>query len=185
LPGLQHFFILSESVKQILRFLLLLLVQALVLSHMPPLHRFVTPYLYFVFLLWLPFSISRAALLILAFSMGFALDLFSKTPGLHASACLLVGYVRPFLINLLVPGDTKELTLGSPNIRSMGFASYAIFLVILTLLHHGWLVLVEWMYFGSLWYYLGKVSASLLVSLALILITELLFRPIRRESRRR
>jgi hypothetical protein len=172
---------MSEPIKQILRFILFILVQALVLNNMPPLHRFVTPYLYMLFLIWLPFSVSRPWMLILGFITGFSLDLFTKTPGLHASACVWLAYVRTPLISLLVPSDTKELKTGSPGIRSMGFTSYALFVLILTLFHHGWLVFLEWMSFGNIVYFLGKVFFTTLVSLLLILITELLFRPIRKR----
>lgn len=172
---------MSEPIKQIVRFVLFILVQALVLNHMPPLHRFVTPYLYLLFLIWLPFSASRPWMLFLGFITGFSLDLFTKTPGLHASACVWLAYVRTPLISLLVPSETKELKTGSPSIRSMGITSYALFVLILTLFHHVWLVFLEWMSFGNIVYFLGKVFFTTLVSLLLILITELLFRPIRKR----
>lgn len=175
---------MSEPIKQIIRFIFFVLVQALVLNHMPPVHRFITPYLYYLFILWLPFYSSRFWVLALGFLTGFAVDLFTKTPGLHASSCLVVAYMRPYLINLLVPRETKELTLGSPGIKSMGFASYAVYIVILTLFHHGWLVFLEWMYFGSFVFFLGKVFFSGLLSFLLILITEMLFRPLSKGRRR-
>jgi rod shape-determining protein MreD len=175
---------MSEPIKQIVRFILFILVQALVLSHMPPVHRFITPYLYFLFILWLPFFSSRVWVLIIGFITGFTLDLFTKTPGLHASACLMVAYLRPFLISLLVPKETKELTLGSPSVKSMGGASYSVYVILLTLVHHGWLVLLEWMSFGSFLYFLGKVLFSGLVSLLLILVTEMLFRPLKKGGDR-
>jgi hypothetical protein len=175
---------MSEPIKQIVRFILFILVQALVLSHMPPVHRFITPYLYYLFILWLPFFSSRIWVLIIGFITGFTLDLFTKTPGLHASACLMVAYLRPFLISLLVPKETKELTLGSPSVKSMGGASYSVYVILLTLVHHGWLVLLEWMSFGSFLYFLGKVLFSGLVSLLLILVTEMLFRPLKKGGDR-
>lgn len=175
---------MSEPIRQFFRFILFVLVQALVFSHMPPLHRFVTPYLYFLFLLWLPFYVSRSWLLILGFGLGFSLDLFMHTPGLHASACLVVAYLRPFLIGIMVPKDTKELVLGSPSFASMGGASYFLYITLLTLFHHGWLVMLEWMTFGNFVYFISKVFFSTLVSLVLILITELLFRPLTKTRNR-
>lgn len=175
---------MSEPVKQIIRFILFVLVQALVLNNMPALHRFVTPYLYFLFLIWLPFNVSRPWMLILGFITGFALDLFTKTPGLHASACLWLAYLRTPLLKLLLPGETKELKTGSsPSVRSMGLTTYILFVVMLTLFHHGWLVLLEWMSFGTFLFFLGKVFFTTLASLLLILIAELLFRPIRKRRK--
>lgn len=175
---------MSEPIKQIIRFILFILVQALVLSHMYPVHRFITPYLYYLFILWLPFFTSRVWVLVLGFLLGFTLDLFTKSPGLHASACLMVAYFRPFLINLLVPKETKELTLGSPGVRSMGGASYAVYVVVLTLIHHGWLVLLETMQYPGFGYFFGKIIFSGLVSLLLVLVTEMLFRPMKKSKDR-
>jgi hypothetical protein len=56
----------------------------------------------------------------------------------------------------------------------MGWAPYATYVVVLTLLHHGYLVFLEWMQFGSFLYFMGKVLGTTGVSLLLILVTELL-----------
>ena len=175
---------MSDPIKYIFRFLIFLFVQALVLSNMEPLHRFITPYLYFLFIIWMPFSTGRVGLLFSGFVLGISLDVFTKSPGLHASAALLVAYLRPFLINLMVPKDTRELAVGSPGIQSMGTASYILLITLLTLFHHGWLVFLEWMTFGNFIYFLGKVFFSTLVSLLLILLTELIFRPVKKAIRR-
>ena len=145
------------------------------LNNIDPLHRFITPYLYFLFILWMPFKTSRPSLLIVSFLLGFSLDAFLKTPGLHAAPCVLIAYLRPFIINLLVPKETKELSLGSPSRTTMGFAPYALYVVVLTIVHHIYLVLLEWMQFGNFWYFTGKIFFTTLISLLLITITELLF----------
>ena len=51
---------MSELLKNIFRFVLFIFVQVFILFKMPPLHRFITPYLYYLYILWLPFSMSRA-----------------------------------------------------------------------------------------------------------------------------
>jgi rod shape-determining protein MreD len=150
-------------------------VQVFVLHQVPTLHKFITPYLYFLFVIWLPFSMGRSLLMLTAFVFGLALDYFLTTPGLHAAACVLVAYVRPFLINMLIRQQGDEQNYASPSIVSMGWAPYFTMVFILTLLHHSYLVFLEWMQFGSFFYFLGKVLATTGVSMLLILITELLF----------
>jgi rod shape-determining protein MreD len=169
---------MSEPVKQIFRFILFILVQGVILNHMPPLYQFsqyITPYLYFLFILWMPFRTTRSSLLFAGFFTGLALDFFTKTPGLHAAVCVLIAYIRPFLIELLVPRETKELSLGSPSRTTMGTAPYIVYVVVLTLFHNAYLVFLEWMQFGSFSYFALKVLCTTLVSLLLIFITELLF----------
>ncbi len=166
---------MSDLVKNIIRFVLFIFIQVYVLFQIPPLHRFVVPYIYFLYILWLPFRISRGTLTLVGFLFGISLDFFTNSPGLHAAACVLIAYLRPFLINILIPQEGAEQNYKSPSITSMGLAPYATYILILTLLHNTWLVILEWIQFGSFWYFLGKVLATTGVSLLLILITELLF----------
>ncbi len=166
---------MSSLVKNIVRFILFVLVQVFVLNQIPPLHHLVNPYIYFLFILWLPFKIGRKPLMFLALATGLGLDYFTKTPGLHAAACVLIAYLRPFVINLLITREGTEANYEEPSIKSMGFASYFIYVGILTFLHHAFLFLLEALQFAGLWYFLGKTLLSVAISLLLILITELLF----------
>lgn len=166
---------MTDLVKNIFRFILFLLLQAYVLNNIPPLHQFIVPYLYFLFILWLPFSIPRFSLLLVAFIFGLGMDFFAGTPGLHAAPCLLIAYVRPFLLALLLPQETTELSYVEPSLKSMGWAPYFVYVLILTFLHHAYLVLLEWLQFGNIWYFLGKVTATTAISMLLIFLTEMLF----------
>jgi len=166
---------MSTLVKNIIRFVLFILVQVFVLQQVPPLHKLVTPYVYYLFIIWLPFNTGRSVLMTISFLFGLTLDYFLHTPGLHAAACVLIAYVRPFLINMLIRQEGDEQNYASPSMTSMGWAPYFTLVFILTLFHHGYLVFLEWMEFGTFWYFIGKVFATTGISMLLILITELLF----------
>lgn len=166
---------MSSLLKNIFRFILFILVQVYVLNKVPPLHQFVSPYIYFLFILWLPFNINRAGLMLLAFIFGLTFDYFSGTPGLHTAPCLLMAYLRPFLLNLLIPQQTTQLSFTEPSVKSMGWASYGTYVLILTFLHIALLVFIEWMEFGDFLFFIGKVTATTALSLVLIFITEMLF----------
>jgi hypothetical protein len=166
---------MSLLFKNIVRFIFIMFFQIFVLNKIPPLHQFIVPYFYFVFILWLPFSIKRISLLFISFAVGMVADMFFKTPGLHAAACLLIAYVRPFLINLLLPKEATDWGNEEPTKKTMGSVPYTTYLVILTLLHHFYLILLEWMQFGSFLYFIAKLVATSLVSLLLILIADLFF----------
>jgi len=166
---------MSSLLKNIIRFVLFILVQYYVLFQIRPLHQFVVPYVYFLYVLWLPFSMGRMTLMFVSFVFGLTLDYFTQTPGLHAAACTLLAYVRGFVVNILIPQEGAEQNYKSPSPVSMGWAPYAIYVLVLTLVHHIYLVFLEWLQFGSFLFFLGKVVATTGVSLMLILITELLF----------
>jgi rod shape-determining protein MreD len=166
---------MSDLMKNIIRFILFILVQVLVLNKIPPLHRFITPYVYYLFILWLPFKMPRLSLVIIGFLFGLTLDYFTQNIGFHAAACTLVAYVRPFMINLLMPKETNEFSYAEPSGISMGWLPYSVYVLVLTLLHHIYLVMLEWLQFGDFWYFVGKVIATTAVSFLLVMITELLF----------
>jgi hypothetical protein len=133
------------------------------------------PYLYFIFILWLPFSISRLGLLLAGFAAGLLLDYFTNTPGLHAAACVLIAYVRPFLINILIPKDTSEFNYREPSPRALGLAPYSVYVFVLTLLHNTYLLLLEFLHFGTFIDFLVKILSTTAISLLLIFTVELLF----------
>jgi hypothetical protein len=166
---------LSDLVKNIFRLAIFILVQVFVLNKIPHLHRFIIPLLYFLSILWLPFSITRIGLLLVGFVTGLILDYFTMTPGLHTAACVLIAYVRPFVINLLIPKDTAEFNYREPSPRGMGWAPYTVYVFVLTLLHHTYLVLLEWLDFGTFLDFIIKVGATTGISLLLIFTVELLF----------
>jgi cell shape-determining protein MreD len=166
---------MSKLVKNIIRFILFILVQVFVLNQIPPLHHLINPYIYFLFILWLPFKIGRRTLMVLGLALGLTLDYFTKTPGLHAASCVLIAYFRPFLINVLITHESVETNYEEPSIRSMGFVSYLIYIAVLTLIHHAFLFLLEALQFAGIWYFITKTLLSVAISLFLILIVELLF----------
>lgn len=166
---------MSNLLRNIIRLILFILLQVFVLNEVPPLHQYIMPYIYFLFILWLPFSISRSGLLLVSFITGIFLDFFTKTPGLHAAACVLIGYIRPFLINLLMPQQGVEFNYREPSVSSLGFSQYATYVSLLTLFHHSWLFLIQSFQFGNLLYIILKIIGSTVVSLLLITIIEIIF----------
>ncbi len=173
---------MNPIIKHSIRFVLFILLQVFVLNTIPPLHQFIVPYVYFLYILWLPLGISRVWLLVLAFLFGLTLDYFTGTPGLHAAPCVAIAFLRPFLLKLLLAQETAEAGYMEPGHNSMGWAPYITYAIILTLLHHGYLVLIEWLQFGSFLYFMGKVAGTTAISLLLMLIAELLIA--RREKQR-
>src|ERR1700741_3746148 len=139
---------MSSLLKNIIRFVLFILVQVFILDEVPPLHQFVVPYLYFLYILWLPFNINRFWLLIISFIFG-----------------LTLAYFSPLLLNLLIPKETTEQSYTEPGPKSMGWAPYGLYVGLLSFAHHFYLVLIEWLQFGNFMYFIGKVLSTTAVSL--------------------
>ena len=166
---------MNTLIKNIIRFSLFILVQVFVLDKIH-LHQMVTPYLYFLFIIWLPFRMGRTQQMLVAFVLGFVMDSFRHHPGFHTAACVLIAYIRPFLVNLLIPQEGADNNYEEPSFKSLGGTlPYMIFIGVLTFIHHAWLFLLEAWQFGNIWYFLVKTLLSTAVSLFLIIITEMLF----------
>ena len=166
---------MSDLLRNIIRLAVFIFLQVYLLNKIPHLHRFIVPYVYFLFVLWLPFSISRIGLLFVAFITGLTLDMFTNTPGLHAAACVLIAYLRPFVIGILTPKDTSEFNYREPSPKAMGWTPYLVYVLILTLFHHGYMVFLEWLSFGTFLSFLIKIGSTTAISMILIIIIELLF----------
>jgi hypothetical protein len=113
--------------------------------------------------------------LLTGFAAGLLLDYFTNTPGLHAAACVLIAYARPFVINILLPKDTTEFNYPEPSPRALGWAPYAVYVFVLTLLHNTYLLLLEFLHFGTFLDFIIKILSTTAISLLLIFTTELLF----------
>ena len=158
--------------KHVIRFVVLVLVQVFILNHIS-LGGYVNPYLYILFILWLPFNTERWVLLLSAFLLGFTVDLFSNTLGLNAAACVVMAFARPFVISMVSTGT--EFEPGTrPSIGGQGFRWFFIYSLILIVLHHAVLFYLEIFRFSEFFQTLLRVILSSLVTLGLVILSEYL-----------
>jgi len=151
-------------------FILFVIVQVMVLNNIQ-FSGTINPFLYLLFVLWLPININRALVLGISFCLGLAVDIFSNTLGMHASATVFLAFVRPFVLNFLAPRDGYE---GNqiPSIGNFGFSWFLIYASVCTFLHHFFLFFVEVFRFSEFFDTLWRILASSFFSIILILITQ-------------
>lgn len=157
----------------ILRFLLLILLQVLVLDHLDVANGLLVPYLYILFLLMLPIELPAWAQLLSGAVTGLAMDLFSSTPGMHMSACVVMMYGRLNLLRLLAPREGYEFGT-RPTLPRMGFAWYITYTGLLILLHHLWLFFIELHRFDSFFSTFFRAVLSAVFTFALCLLAQFL-----------
>ena len=165
---------ISPLVKNIFRFILIVLIQVYVLDKIE-VSGFIRPYLYVLFILMLPIEISGWLLLITAFLTGLAIDIFSLTPGMHTAATVFLAFCRPGVINLLgVRRD--DLQPGQfPNVTDFGFPWFITYTLILVFLHHLALFYIEIFRFNEFLITLLKVLINTVITVILIVIAQFLF----------
>lgn len=158
--------------KLLLRFTGLVLFQVLILNHVS-LGGYVNPYLYVLFILWLPFSIPYWQLLLSAFLLGFSIDIFANTPGLNAAATVAMAFARPFVIRVVSTGTDFEPGT-RPSIPGQGIRWFFSYSLILILLHHFILFYLEVFRMSEFFQTLLRVLLSALLTFGLVLLSEYL-----------
>src|SRR5665647_630393 len=97
-------------------FIVSVLLQVLLFNNIL-IFRVIAPFFYILFIILLPFYTPRALLLFLSFALGLTVDIFTNTPGVHASACLLTGFLRPGILQLITSRETLE-SVNAPRVES-------------------------------------------------------------------
>ena len=162
---------ISSIIKYPFQVILLILIQVLILNNIQ-FSGFVNPYVYIIFILWLPIETPKSLLLLIAFIYGLCIDLFSGTMGMHASATVFLAFCRPFVLRLISPRDGYEASQ-APGIQDFGFSWFMIYASALTLLHHFFLFFVEVFRFTDFFFTLGRLLVSAIFTLILIIIFQL------------
>jgi len=158
-----------------MRFFLLILIQVLILNNIN-LGGFINPYFYIYFILLLPFEISGWLLLLLSFLLGAGIDAFTNTLGLNISACLAMGFARPYIIRSISTG-TDSLLGDSPSLKNQGLKWFLYYSISLVLIHHFVLFYLEAFRFTEFFMTFFRMILSSIFTLLLVMISEYLFNP--------
>lgn len=150
-------------------FIGLVLLQALILNNMH-VAGYATPFLYIYLIVKFESGVSRNELMLWAFSIGLAVDVFSDTPGMNAAAGVLLAFVRPALLRLFLVRDAVGSIV--PSARTMGLSPFLKYLMAGTLLHHAALFSIGFFSFAHAGVLLLKIVASTVLTVACIMALE-------------
>lgn len=108
-------------------FIALVLAQVLICNHVI-LFNVAVPIIFIYFIIRLPTGLGLNWLFTFSFLLGFAVDIFSDTPGVNALACTLLAVCKRPMLYAYVPRDdrTKDII---PSLSSLGPAVYAKYLL--------------------------------------------------------
>ena len=84
----------------VLRFILLVLVQVLVFNNLN-FFGYINPLVYILFLYWYPIKQNRTTFIILCFLLGLFVDIFSDTLAINAAATATIAYLRPTIMRFV------------------------------------------------------------------------------------
>ena len=164
---------IGTLIANVLRFAALLLLQVLVLDHLDVARGWMVPYLYVLFLLMLPFELPAWAALLLGAFTGLTMDIFSNTPGMHMSACVVMMFARIQLLSLIAPREGYEYGM-RPTVPRMGIAWFTTHAGLCIFIHHLWLFFVEVHRFDGFFSTFSRAVLSAAFTLGLCLLAQFL-----------
>jgi hypothetical protein len=158
-----------------IRFVSLVLFQALILSNVN-LGFYINPYVYPLFILLLPRQLPSWAVQIISFLTGLVIDSFLNTSGFHAAACVLIGFLRPYIFILLTPRNGYE-SEDQPNIKYLGISWFATYTMLMILIHHLVYFFIEVYAIAEIGRTLLRILLSTVISVLLIMLIEFIVSP--------
>lgn len=162
----------------IIRFVLLLFMQVIFFSNIH-VHPLIDIYVYPLFILLLPFNTPKWLLMLLSLLMGLSVDFFLGSLGMHAAAAVLLGFLRPNLINIITPkGAEFEVT---PNIFLQGLGWFTTYLGVSYAVVLSVYLLIEAGTFYNLFWWLLKFLCTTVFSVFVSLLLLYLVTPDKRR----
>jgi rod shape-determining protein MreD len=156
--------------RNILRFLALVLVQILVFNNIE-IGGYINPYIYILFIILLPFETPGWVTLLLGALLGFVVDIFCETLGMHMAATVFMAFLRPWILDYFAPRDGYES--GSyPRVFYYGLPWFIQYATLMVFAHHLVLFYVEMFKFQDFFGTLLRVILSTLFSSLLIVASQ-------------
>ena len=163
-------------INKISLFILLILLQILIIDkiNLGKLSSYFCPLIYGFLIIILKPKTNIFILFLIAFSTGIIIDIFRDTPGLNASALLLVAFVKKPLLDLMFYKDDIDETKDI-NIYSLGLSKFLIFALILLFIQHIWFYIIEYSSFYMLTNVITKSIVNSVLATLILLIIQYLF----------
>jgi len=160
----------------IFRFLLLLAVQIVIFNNMNFL-GYISPFPYMLFIILYPVNSNKFGLLLASFFLGFTMDIFSNSGGVHTAACLILAYYRPYIFKFSFGLSYEYQTIKLNDVLTPERFSFILFSVIL---HHFILFVLEAFKISFFWDILIRTLLSTVFTIIICIIIIYLIKPNRR-----
>lgn len=151
-------------------FFLYLLVQVMLLKQLV-LFNTAFCFLYLAFILLLPIETNPLVLMLAGFLLGFTIDIFYDSLGLHALSLVLVAYIRNFWLTTITPQGGYDAGQG-PTLAVNGLQWFMVYALPLVFIHHFVLFFAEAGGFGIFWYTMSKIITSMTFTMTAILLLQ-------------
>jgi rod shape-determining protein MreD len=166
----------STLLVNVFRFILLLAVQIIVFNNFNFL-GYVSPFPYLLFIILYPVNGNKSGLLVASFLLGLIVDMFSNSGGIHATACLALAYLRPYIFKFSFGLSYEYQTIKLNDVLTPERFSFILLSVVI---HHFTLFLLEAFQFSFFWDILLRTLLSTVFTILICIIIIYLIKPNKR-----
>lgn len=166
----------STLLVNILRFILLLAVQIIIFNNMNFL-GYISPFPYLLFIILYPVNANKSILLIASFLLGLIMDMFSNSGGIHATACLVLAFLRPYIFKFAFGLSYEYQTIKLNDVITPERFSFILLSVVI---HHLTLFLLEAFQFNFFLDILLRTLLSTVFTIIICIIIIYLIKPNKR-----
>ncbi len=166
----------NALLNNIARFVLLLAAQVIIFNNFN-LFGFLNPYPYLLFIILYPVNGNKSGLLLASFFLGLTVDLFCNSGGVHAAACVVLAYNRPFLFKFAFGLSYEYQTVklnDSLTPERLTFMVFAVFI------HHIVLFILELFNIFLIWEMIYRSFLSAIFTIIFCVIIIYLIKPNRK-----
>lgn len=153
--------------------LILVLLQGLIFSKIS-FAQIAVPYIYVLFILLYHPNKNRYIYLLLCFLLGWGIDLFEDTGGIHAFASISMGYLSKYMIRTV--SSTRFFEVEEFHFSDFKVGQWMVYTIILVFLHHFILFFLENFSFHNLEEVLLRTVYSTIFTLIFVYFYLILFR---------
>jgi len=153
------------------RFILLILIQVLVLSHINFM-GYINPYIYILFILLFPVKNNRMVFILLSFLLGLFVDMFLDSGGMHAAAAVSIAFIRPAALKFSFGAVYEHQAV---KFSAIDFGQRLTYITILTVIHHLILFSLDIFNFSKIILVLKNTLFSSIFTIILCVLVTIIF----------
>ena len=153
--------------------MLLLSVQILLFNELT-LFDISRPFPYIMAILLLPIKLPKWQGLVISFIVGYVVDIFSYSYGIHAGASVLIFYLRDFYLHNIL-GITDDFEEETPHLINMGTSTFVLYVTGMVFVHQLMVSILAELSFSEVLRIILRTFVNTLFTVLLILIIEIIF----------
>jgi rod shape-determining protein MreD len=164
---------MNFNILRVVSFFVILLAQVLFAKNVV-LFNTAFCFFYILYILTFPVETNPLVLMLAAFVLGCATDIFYDSIGMHAMASVFMAYVRGFWLSRITPQGGYDRNAAA-TLAANGLQWFVVYTMPLVFIHHTALFFIEAGGATYFWFTLLKVLMSTLFTVGIMIIVQMFF----------